>query len=155
MIKYIVALIMLSTLLISGGANAKDDAVNTGWFNNTAIKGYDSVAYFTQNKAVKGSDKYTFSYLGADWHFSSEENKTAFAENPKDYAPQYGGWCAYAMADEGNAVGIDPEAFYIHEDKLYLNYSESVQQKWLSNLLPYIVMADGYYPQTTNVMTFQ
>ncbi|MBA6408901.1 MAG: YHS domain-containing (seleno)protein [Enterobacterales bacterium] len=155
MIKYIVALIMLSTLLISGGASAKDDAVNTGWFNNTAIKGYDSVAYFTQNKAVKGSDKYTFSYLGADWHFSSEENKTAFAENPKRYAPQYGGWCAYAMADEGNAVGIDPEAFYIHEDKLYLNYSESVQQKWLSNLLPYIVMADGYYPQTTNVMTFQ
>ena len=155
MIKYIVALIMLSTLLISGAANAKDDAVNTGWFNNTAIKGYDSVAYFTQNKAVKGSDKYTFSYLGADWHFSSEENKTAFAENPKRYAPQYGGWCAYAMADEGNAVGIDPEAFYIHEDKLYLNYSQSVQQKWLSNLLPYIVMADGYYPQTTNVMTFQ
>ncbi len=155
MIKYIVALIMLSTLLISGGASAKDDAVNTGWFNNTAIKGYDSVAYFTQNKAVKGSDKYTFSYLGADWHFSSEENKTAFAENPKRYAPQYGGWCAYAMADEGNAVGIDPEAFYIHEDKLYLNYSQSVQQKWLSNLLPYIVMADGYYPQTTNVMTFQ
>jgi len=155
MIKYIVALIMLSTLLISGGANAKDDAVNTGWFNNTAIKGYDSVAYFTQNKAVKGSDKYTFSYLGANWHFSSEENKTAFAENPKRYAPQYGGWCAYAMADEGNAVGIDPEAFYIHEDKLYLNYSQSVQQKWLSNLLPYIVMADGYYPQTTNVMTFQ
>ncbi|NMF49456.1 YHS domain-containing protein [Pseudoalteromonas arctica] len=155
MIKYIVALIMLSTLLISGGASAKDDAVNTGWFNNTAIKGYDSVAYFTQNKAVKGSDKYTFSYLGANWHFSSEENKTAFAENPKRYAPQYGGWCAYAMADEGNAVGIDPEAFYIHEDKLYLNYSQSVQQKWLSNLLPYIVMADGYYPQTTNVMTFQ
>ncbi|HDY93057.1 MAG TPA: YHS domain-containing protein [Pseudoalteromonas sp.] len=155
MIKYIVALIMLSTLLISGGASAKDDAVNTGWFNNTAIKGYDSVAYFTQNKAVKGSDKYTFSYLGADWHFSSEENKTTFAENPKRYAPQYGGWCAYAMADEGNAVGIDPEAFYIHEDKLYLNYSQSVQQKWLSNLLPYIVMADGYYPQTTNVMTFQ
>ncbi|WP_024596175.1 MULTISPECIES: YHS domain-containing (seleno)protein [unclassified Pseudoalteromonas] len=155
MIKYIVALIMLSTLLMSGGASAKDDAVNTGWFNNTAIKGYDSVAYFTQNKAVKGSDKYTFSYLGADWHFSSEENKTAFAENPKRYAPQYGGWCAYAMADEGNAVGIDPEAFYIHEDKLYLNYSQSVQQKWLSNLLPYIVMADGYYPQTTNVMTFQ
>ena len=155
MIKYIVALIMLSTLLISGAASAKDDAVNTGWFNNTAIKGYDSVAYFTQNKAIKGNDKYTFSYLGADWHFSSEENKTAFAENPKRYAPQYGGWCAYAMADEGNAVGIDPEAFYIHEDKLYLNYSESVQQKWLSNLLPYIVMADGYYPQTTNVMTFQ
>ncbi|WP_352255987.1 YHS domain-containing (seleno)protein, partial [Pseudoalteromonas sp. 19-MNA-CIBAN-0066] len=87
---------MLSTLLMSGGASAKDDAVNTGWFNNTAIKGYDSVAYFTQNKAVKGSDKYTFSYLGADWHFSSEENKTAFAENPKRYAPQYGGWCAYA-----------------------------------------------------------
>ncbi|MBB1281962.1 YHS domain-containing (seleno)protein [Pseudoalteromonas sp. SR41-1] len=155
MIKYIVALIMLSTLLISGAANAKDDAVNTGWFNNTAIKGYDSVAYFTQNKAIKGNDKYTFSYLGADWHFSSEENKTAFAENPKRYAPQYGGWCAYAMADEGNAVGIDPEAFYIHEDKLYLNYSESVQQKWLSNLVPYIVMADGYYPQTTNVMTFK
>lgn len=155
MIKYIVALIMLSTLLISGAANAKDDAVNTGWFNNTAIKGYDSVAYFTQNKAIKGNDKYTFSYLGADWHFSSEENKTAFAENPKRYAPQYGGWCAYAMADDGNAVGIDPEAFYIHEDKLYLNYSQSVQQKWLSNLLPYIVMADGYYPQTTNVMTFQ
>ncbi|MEI8651987.1 YHS domain-containing (seleno)protein [Pseudoalteromonas sp. Hal273] len=155
MIKYIVALIMLSALLISGGANAKDDAVNTGWFNNTAIKGYDSVAYFTQNKAVKGSDKYTFSYLGANWHFSSEENKTTFAENPKRYAPKYGGWCAYAMADEGNAVGIDPEAFYIHEDKLYLNYSESVQQKWLSNLVPYIVMADGYYPQTTNVMTFK
>ncbi|MBH0057396.1 YHS domain-containing protein [Pseudoalteromonas sp. SWXJZ94C] len=155
MIKYVVALIMLSTLLISGVASAKDDAVNTGWFNNTAIKGYDTVAYFTQNKAVKGNDNYSVSYLGADWHFASAENKALFEKEPKRYAPQYGGWCAYAMADEGNAVGIDPEAFYIHEDKLYLNYSESVQQKWLSNLVPYIVMADGYYPQTTNVMTFK
>ena len=155
MIKYVVALIVLSTLLISAEVSAKNDAVNTGWFNNIAIKGYDSVAYFTQNKAIKGSEKYTVNYLGADWHFASAENKTLFEEQPKRYAPQYGGWCAYAMADEGNAVGVDPEAFYIYKDKLYLNYSQSVQQKWLSNLLPYIVMADGYYPQTTNVMTFQ
>jgi YHS domain-containing protein len=153
--KFLVVLAMLSAMLLSIGASAKDDAVNTGWFNNTAIKGYDTVAYFTENKAVKGDEKYAVNYLGADWLFSSEKNKALFETDPKHYAAQYGGWCAYAMAQEGKTAGIDPEAFYIHNNKLYLNYNHSIQQKWLSNdIVPQIKIADEYYPQTTNVTSF-
>ena len=57
-----------------------------------AIKGYDSVAYFTEGKAVKGSEKYTFSWNEAVWYFSSAEHRELFAANPKKYVPHRGGW---------------------------------------------------------------
>lgn len=105
--------------------------VNTG-FGKTAIKGYDTVAYFTQGAPVKGSKEFKHKWNGATWRFSSAENLELFKANPAKYAPQYGGWCAFAMA-LGKKVKIDPKAWHIHEDKLYLNYTPATQDLWLGD----------------------
>jgi hypothetical protein len=148
MIRYAsLLLIALFTL----PALALDDAVNTGRFNDTAIDGYDTVAYFTQSKPVKGDQKFVHLWRDANWHFSSQANLELFKAEPAKYAPQYGGWCAYAMSDEGRTLRIDADAWTIDQDKLYLNYSKSVQKVWLEDQVPNIVQADGFYPKTTNV----
>ena len=71
---------------------------------------------------------------------------TLFAENPEQYAPQYGGYCAKAMS-EGNVVSIDPEAWKIVDDKLYLNYSEGVQDQWVQDIEGNITLANDNYPE--------
>ena len=94
-----------------------------------AVAGYDTVAYFTQNKPVKGSDSFTTSYEGATWKFASKEHLALFKADPTKYAPQYGGYCAYGVA-QGYLVSIEPEQFSIIDGKLYLNYDAGVQKKW-------------------------
>ena len=110
-----------------------------------AIRGTDPVAYFTDGAAVAGSEEYEYEWEGATWRFSSEENMNLFAENPEQYAPQYGGYCAKAMS-EGNVVSIDPEAWRIVDDKLYLNYSPEVQEQWVEDIEGNIALADENYP---------
>jgi YHS domain-containing protein len=89
-----------------------------------AIEGYDPVAYFTENKAIKGSKDLAVSFQGVTYYFSSVANKEAFKNNPSKYEPQYGGWCAYAMGREGSKVEVDPETFKIIDNKLYLFYNK-------------------------------
>ncbi len=90
--------------------------------NGIAIQGYDPVAYFTENKAVEGSEKISHSQAGVTYYFASAKNKQLFIKNPKQYEPEYGGYCAYAMAD-GDKVRIDPETFKIIDGKLFLFYN--------------------------------
>ena len=142
--KFLKTLTLLISVMLAIPAFAADP-IETGTFNNYAIYGYDTVAFFTENKAVKGSKKIAFDWKGAEWHFSSEENREMFKANPEKYAPQYGGYCAYAMSD-GRLVGIDEDAFTIHEGKLYLNYSKSVMKEWRSNMAQFIKEADALYP---------
>ncbi|MFT3678894.1 MAG: YHS domain-containing (seleno)protein [Ferruginibacter sp.] len=92
--------------------------------NGLAIQGYDPVAYFTKNKAVKGKKEFSTYYQGSTYYFSSAENKEAFKNNPSKYEPEYGGWCAYAMGAKGEKVAIDPETFKITNGKLYLFYNK-------------------------------
>ncbi|KAF2517560.1 YHS domain-containing protein [Flavobacterium salilacus subsp. salilacus] len=89
-----------------------------------AIEGYDPVAYFKSGKPVKGKKELALNYDGAVYYFSSETNKTLFKQNPADYMPQYGGWCAFAMGDYGEKVEINPETFKIVDGKLYLFYNK-------------------------------
>lgn len=91
--------------------------------NALALQGYDPVAYFTQGKAVKGSEKYAINIDGLIYHCSSEQNKQLLQQNPTKYEPQYGGWCAYAMGNTGEKVEINPETFKIVNDKLYVFYN--------------------------------
>lgn len=84
--------------------------------------GYDVVAYFS-SEALKGNKKFTFKYDGADYKFSSEKNLNLFIENPEKYVPQYGGYCAYAIAKNGDKVSINPKTFKIKDKKLYLFYN--------------------------------
>ncbi len=113
--------------------------------NGIAVKGYDPVAYFVQNTAVKGKEELSFAWGSATWRFASEENRSLFQSDPQRYAPQYGGYCAYAMAS-GELADIDPRAWKIVQDKLYLNFNRRIQKKWEEDIPGYIEKADKYWP---------
>jgi YHS domain-containing protein len=85
--------------------------------NGIAIRGYDTVAYFTQSKPVEGDNVFTTQWSGATWKFSSQEHLDLFVRNPEKYAPQYGGYCAYGVA-QMNLVKIEPEQWTIIDEKL-------------------------------------
>lgn len=92
--------------------------------NGLAIQGYDPVAYFTKNKAVKGKKELALHHQGVTYYFSSAENKELFRGNPVKYEPVYGGWCAYAMGANGEKVEVDPGTFKIVDGRLFLFYNK-------------------------------
>jgi YHS domain-containing protein len=116
-----------------------------GGRTDTAILGYDTVAYFTDGKPVKGLDALVTEWKGAKWKFASQEHLDLFKANPDKYAPQYGGYCAYGVAVD-NLVKIEPDKFRIVDGKLYLNYDAEVQEKWLKDIPGYIRQADAKFP---------
>ena len=136
----------LIALSFAGTASAAIDAIYTGFFSSEALRGYDTVAYFTQGMPVEGSDAYTVDYMGATWKFASQEHLDLFTAEPEKYAPQYGGYCAYAMAN-GETASAEPDLWTIHEGKLYLNYSRRINRRWADDMLQYIQQADVQWPK--------
>jgi len=125
--------VTLTVLLLNSNANAQQ-ANRTAQFNiekGVALQGYDPVAYFTQNKAVKGKKELAVAAEGVTYYFATADDKELFKKDFKKYEPQYGGWCAYAMGATGEKVEIDPETFKIVAGKLYLFY-----HSWTNNTLP-------------------
>ncbi len=118
MIKIHLTLILTAILSLQGYAQS----LNLGK-DNLAIQGYDPVGYFEAGKAIKGNKMYNSTYRGAQYWFASEENLQKFEQAPKTYEPQYGGWCAYAIAATGDKVKIDPATFKVTGGKLYLFYN--------------------------------
>jgi YHS domain-containing protein len=119
-------LVLIVFFLMSASLFSQNDAKRIAQYNlenKVAIQGYDPVAYFKQNKAVKGKNDLTASYLGVVYKFSSAANKDVFVKSPSAYEPQFGGWCAYAMGSNGEKVEINPETFKIVDGKLYLFYN--------------------------------
>lgn len=110
-----------------------------------AIRGYDPVAYFKLNKPVKGDKNLHTTWREAEWHFSSLANLDAFKADPEKYAPQYGGYCAYGVA-QGYTPKIDPSAFKVTGGKLYLNLSPVVLKKWKKDIPGYVTEADKNWP---------
>lgn len=110
-------------LSFSGFSQTARKTVHFNLENKVALQGYDPVAYFKQDKAVKGRKELALEYLGVIYYFSSKENAAAFLQHPAAYEPQYGGWCAFAMGDYGKKVEINPETFKITDGKLYLFYN--------------------------------
>lgn len=115
-----VAFALLAFVPLSKAQEA--EVVNTGYFGDVAIRGYDPVAYFTENKAVEGSEEFSHHWLGATWHFASAKNRDMFVQEPLKYAPQYGGHCADGVSFGTITTNIDPKAWRIIDDKLYLSY---------------------------------
>ena len=111
-----------------------------------AIRGYDPVAYFKQGKAIKGQKKFKYQWKQAKWHFISQQNRDDFIQSPESYAPQYGGYCAWAVS-QGYTASIDPEAWHIYQCKLYLNYSKEVQKKWSKDIPGNIQKGDRNWPK--------
>jgi len=97
--------------------------------SNLAIQGYDPVAYFKNSKPVQGKKEFSYSWRDATWNFASQENLADFKNNPEKFAPQFGGYCAYGVAD-GHKAPTSPDAWTIVDDKLYLNYNKDVRELW-------------------------
>lgn len=114
-----------------------------------AINRADTVAYFTQSDLVYGQDEIFAEWKGAKWLFASVENRDLFVANPDKYAPQYGGYCAFALAQNAIASSV-PEAWTVHNGKLYLNYSLGVRRQWGTDPDGFIARADGNWPAVLN-----
>jgi len=101
--------------------------------NPIAINGYDPVAYFSEQKPVEGSAANLVDWKGATWRFATAQSAAKFKANPATYAPRFGGYCAYA-ASKGYIAPTVPEAWTIHEDRLYLNFSLRAQELWRQDI---------------------
>ncbi len=145
LVKTGAALTLAAIGLQAAPASARDATVYTGTFSHTAVGGYDPVAYFTQQQPVKGERQFSFQWMGAEWRFASAENRDRFAAAPEKYAPQYGGYCAWAVSQGYTASG-DPKYWKLVDGKLYLNYDAEVQKKWEQDIPGFIIKADRHWP---------
>ena len=131
-------------LLIARPALARESEVYQE--GGIAIDGSDPVGYFTQNGPVRGKPDFTVQYKGATWRFADQGSADAFAANPSAYEPQFGGYCAWAVS-RGYTASTVPEAWTIHNDKLYLNFSRRIRRKFERNLEENIARAEANWPQ--------
>lgn len=115
-----------------------------GGHSEAAIDGYDTVAYFTQGRPVRGQATLATQWMGATWRFSTQAHLDLFKADPERYAPQYGGYCAYGVS-QNYLVKVDPEQFTVRGGKLYLNYDAGVQARWSKDPAGYIGKADGRF----------
>jgi YHS domain-containing protein len=111
-----------------------------------ALSGYDAVSYFTGEAPVKGSGDFRVRYQGYDYQFATAESVAIFQSEPAKYAPQYGGYCAWAIGANDALAPGDPEVYKIVDGKLYLNFSEDVAKKWQVDIPGFIEKADKNYP---------
>lgn len=131
--------------LTAPAAFADKDPIYTAKRSNLALQGYDTVAYFTVGEPTKGDAAYSTTYNGAEFRFASEENLNLFLGNPEQYAPQYGGYCAWAVAQGQTAKG-DARRWAVVDNKLYLNYNKGIQKKWNKDRSGFITSADNNWP---------
>jgi YHS domain-containing protein len=139
---------LLLVLAASGFAAtaAAGGVVNSSFLGSVAIEGTDPVAYFTAGKPIAGSSEFEHEWMGATWRFASAANRDLFAADPQKYAPQYGGYCAWAVS-QGYTAKIDPEAWTIVGDRLYLNYSKEVRTQWSGDIPGNITKGDANWPK--------
>jgi len=139
----------LATMAVSAGASPvlADDSIDTGYFGGIAIMGYDPVAYFTDGRAVKGNEKYSYDWLGTPWHFANRKHQEMFASEPIKYAPQYGGYCAAEVVGGSVTVNIDPEAFKIIDGKLYLIYDKTHADTFAAHADDLVPKASANWPK--------
>jgi YHS domain-containing protein len=117
-------------------------------YANIGIKGYDPVAYFKVGRSVKGSDRDTADYGGVTWHFASAENRDAFKASPASYAPQYGGFCSWGVAEKGRLFDVDPEnGWTIHDGKLYLNFNADINRTFQRRAASFVQAGDRKWPE--------
>lgn len=129
-----------------GSPAAAKDPVYTGTFSDVALSGFDAVAYFVEGKALKGLGNLEYDWKGVTWRFANQANLTAFKAAPQTYAPQYGGYCAWAIS-QGYTASAEPDAWRIVDNKLYLNYSKSVQRDWEKDIPGNIKKANANWPK--------
>lgn len=134
-------LVLIGTLLWAGGPV---DAVNHDK-SGLALHGFDPVTYFQQSQPAKGVPEYSYQWMGASWRFVNQQNRDLFAASPEKFAPQFGGYCSWAVS-KGYTADVDPQAWKIIDGKLYLNYNKDVQKKWEQDVQQRIEAARKNWP---------
>ncbi len=144
--------VLLAAIAFAGHASAaakintldKDGLFSGYKETGIAIRGYDTVAYFTLGRPVEGDKQYSVDWQEATWLFSTQEHADLFKSDPEAYAPQYGGYCAYGVS-QNYLVKIEVDQWKIVDGKLYLNYDKGVQKKWIKDIPGYISKADNLF----------
>lgn len=142
--RTLLALAAAAGMLTALPARAAEDPVYATLLG-TAINGYDAVAYHNEGRPVEGSAEFTFEWEGATWRFASAANRDLFAADPARWAPQYGGYCAWAVSN-GYTASTDPNAWDVVDGRLFLNYSLDVRERWRQDRAARIVAADANWP---------
>ena len=142
-IKKLLAL-LITTVTLAVSAHAAD-LVNVSGASNIAVGGYDTVAFFTDNKAVNGDPFITASFQGATYIFASKEHKALFEASPEKYAPQCGGYCAYGVS-LGALFPVDINTWQIRNGKLYLNLNPAILKKFNADFDANVAKADANWP---------
>ncbi|GAB2189268.1 YHS domain-containing (seleno)protein [Sessilibacter sp. MAH2] len=145
-INHCFAAIMAIAVVLSSSSYAADNPIYSS--KNGAIEGADPVAFFSLlpgEKAVLGSDDFTYEWQGATWKFATAENRQKFIDNPEKYAPQYGGYCAFAVS-HGFTKDVNPNYWEIVDDKLYLNFNKTAYKKWSSDKAAAITRGNENWP---------
>lgn len=149
--RFLTAAVVALAVAVTGAVVAPTPAfaakpeIYTGLIGKTAVGGYDPVAYFTQGKPMKGDAAFTATHKGATYRFASADNLAKFKANPAAYAPQYGGYCAWAVAQGYTAPG-NPQNWKVVNGKLYLNYNDDIQAKWEKNIPGFVASANKNWP---------
>ncbi|HEY0946604.1 MAG TPA: YHS domain-containing (seleno)protein [Opitutaceae bacterium] len=146
LLKHLFLLFALFTAA-AGYVRAAEKPVNTTW-RGVALDGYDAVAYFTDGKPTEGDERFSYEWSGAKWRFANAEHLERFKQDPARYAPQFGGYCAWAVS-EGYTADADPTAWKIVDGKLYLNYNAEVQKKWEQDVPGRIAKGNANWPKVS------
>lgn len=136
--------VVTCVLVYVAGAGLAAQRVNQSW-SGVGAKGYDVVAYFTDQQAVRGDSRYEHTHDGVTYRFASAAHRDAFVKAPERYLPQFGGFCAWAVSRNYTA-DVDPTAWRIVDGKLYLNYNASVQAKWAEDVPGNIARGQANWP---------
>lgn len=144
-------LVLAAAIPVAGMVAPSAFAMTTKVYANkgVAVDGTDVVAYFTESRPATGNASFSHDWNGVSWHFVSAANRDTFAAAPQRYAPQYGGFCAYAVS-EGYTASTTPEAWKIVDGKLYLNYSKRIQRRWERDVPARIASANANWPRLQN-----
>ncbi|MFC3700752.1 YHS domain-containing (seleno)protein [Reinekea marina] len=131
----------LICVILIGTSVAYSDTFRNKNDQNVAINGFDTVAYFSNSRAVMGQSDYQVQHAGAIWYFSSQKNKNIFEQNPPKYTPQFAGHCANGLSD-GHLVLADPSLFRVIDGKLYLFFSKWGRAQWAMRQSSQIALAE-------------
>jgi hypothetical protein len=142
--RHWISVLCVTALAVAAVAAAAKPPVNLSR-GGLALRGHDTVAYFTEGRPVPGDAAYEHRWNGAVWRFASAGNRDAFARDPSRYAPEFGGYCAYAVSRGYTADG-DPNAWRIVDGRLYINYSRRVQKLWEEDIPGNIAKGRGHWP---------
>lgn len=136
--------IFSALFFIAPAAFADSDPIYTSWRNNDAVGGYDTISFFS-GKPLQGNDEFQMKYKGAVWSFSTRANLDLFKANPDAFAPQYGGYCAWAIA-KGKLAKGSPKYWTVQDGRLFLNFNTRVQKNWNTGRDGFIKQADDNWP---------